>query len=232
MKFRRADTIPRSGLVAGVAGTALIHAVVIGLGLLGMMNATSSWKPTIYAVELVAAPRPAVTAPASPTAAPTPPAPPVVNPTPKPTTKTAPIPKVKPPAKVDPKVEPVPPKATPAPAPAPGATPSTGSDVDNVRVAGAAFPYPDYLRNIMNQILRRWARPKGVALTAEVSFTIGRDGSVGEIKVISSSKSYSFDLEAQGAIEQAGADKAFGPLPTGWNSDILKVAFLFTPRPQ
>jgi protein TonB len=232
MKFRRADAIPRSGVVAGVAGTALIHAAVIAFGLVGMMQ-TTSWKPTVYAVELVAAPRPALTAPpAPPTAAPAPP--PVVPPAPKPAAKkTAPVPKVKPPTKVDPKVEPVQPK-TPAvaPAPAPGATPSTGSDVDNVRVAGAAFPYPDYLRNIMNQILRRWARPKGVPLSAEVSFTIGRDGSVTEIKVIQSSKSYSFDLEAQGAIEQAGTDKAFGPLPAGWSSDLLKVAFLFTPRPQ
>ncbi len=132
---------------------------------------------------------------------------------------------------MDPKVEPAPAKPSSV-TPVPGATPSTGTDVDNVRVAGASFPYPDYLRNIMNQILRRWARPKGVALTAEVSFTIARDGSVADIRVIQSSKSYSFDLEAQGAIEQAGTDKAFGALPTGWNSDLLKVAFLFTPRPQ
>jgi protein TonB len=85
----------------------------------------------------------------------------------------------------------------------------------------------------MNEILRRWARPIGSAgLTAEVSFTIGRDGSVTSIRVIRSSRSYSFDLEAQGAVEQAAADNAFGPLPAGWQADILNVAFLFTPRRQ
>jgi TonB family protein len=150
---------------------------------------------------------------------------------PKPTAKkTAPVP-TKVPPKVDPKVEPAPPQPAVV-TPAPGATPSTGADVDNVRVQGVPFPYPEYLRNIMNQILRRWARPKGAALEAEVAFTINRDGTVQGIKVTRSSRSYSFDIEAQGAIEQAGADKAFGPLPAGWQSDILTVAFLFTPRQQ
>jgi len=230
VRFRRADTLPRPGLAAGFAGTALIHALLVTFGILALTR-KGGLQPTVYAVELVAAPA-ATAAPAPPAAVQPPPAPapPVVAPKPKPASKTAPVP-TKPPAKVDPKVEPVTPKPTTAAA-APGATPGTGTDVDNVRVAGEAFPYPEYLRNIMNQILRRWARPRGTSLTAEVAFTIGRDGSVQGIQVVRSSRSYSFDLEAQGAIEQAGTDKAFGPLPTGWNSDILKVAFLFTPRPQ
>ena len=96
---------------------------------------------------------------------------------------------------------------------------------------GIEFPFPEYLRKLTNEILRRWQRPAGTgALEAEVSFTIARDGTVREIKVVRSSRSYGFDLEAQGAVEQAGEEKAFGPLPKGWNSDILQVAFLFTPR--
>ncbi len=92
MRFRRVDVMPRSGLVAGVAGTALIHALVVGFALFGLTRSTA-WQPMVYAVELVAAPRPAAVAPAAPTATPTPPAPPVVNPKPKAATKTAPIPK-------------------------------------------------------------------------------------------------------------------------------------------
>jgi periplasmic protein TonB len=230
MRFRRADTMSRPGVAAGLAGTLVVHAGLIALGIVAVTQ-KSVWQPTVYAVELVAAPKPAATATPVTPSPPAAPAPPVVNPKSKPPAKSAPVEKPKPPAKVDPKVEPTPARPSTA-TPAPGATPSTGTDVDNVRVAGEAFPFPDYLRNIMNQILRRWARPRGTALTAEVSFTIARDGSVGDIRVIRSSRSYSFDLEAQGAIEQAGTDKAFGPLPGGWNSDILKVAFLFTPRPQ
>ena len=127
--------------------------------------------------------------------------------------------------------QPAPPAKT-TNAPVAGATPSTGTDVDNVRVdGGKIFPYPEYLRNLMNEILRRWARPAGAAaLEAEVSFTIFRDGSVRDIKVVRGSRSYDFNLEAQGAVEQAAAARAFGPLPKGWPSDILQVAFLFTPR--
>ena len=46
-----------------------------------------------------------------------------------------------------------------------------------------------------------------------MTFTIMRDGSVRDIRVLRTSRSYSFDLEAQGAIEKASEDLAFGPLP-------------------
>jgi len=230
MRFRRAIAATPGSMVAGTVGTVTAHGLLIALLALGLSHGSSP-QPTVYAVELVAAPLPTSTQRAAPAATPTPPAPPKVDPAPKaPPRKTAPVPKAKPPTKVDPKTEPAPTTATPN-RPVPGATPSTGTDVDNVRVAGLQFPYPDYLRNIMNQVLKRWARPVGTAaLEAEISFTIQRDGSVRDIKVVRTSKSFPFDLEAQGAVEQAAADKAFGPLPQAWPSDILQVAFLFTPR--
>ena len=225
MRFRRGGALPRGAMMAGVAGTAIVHGAAIALLILsGQAGAVPD--PTIYSVELVAAPpkSDAVWAPAAP--APSPIAPPTV--TPKAVKKAIKAP-VKP-ANVDPKSQPAPSTKT-TNTPVPGATPSTGTDVDNVRVEGRAFPHPEYLRNLMNEILRRWARPAGAAaLEAEVSFTIFRDGSVRDIKVVRGSRSYGFDLEAQGAIEQAAAARAFGPLPKDWPSDILQVAFLFTPR--
>lgn len=228
MKFRREIALSPGSRVAGVLGTLLIHGGAIGALLLAA-RASASSTAMIYSIELVAAPLPSKLARAAPAAAPTPPAPPIVAP--KPSKKAVPVPKPKPPAKVDPKTEPAPPTKT-ANTPVPGATPSTGTDVDNVKVQGGlTFPYPEYLRKMMNEILRRWARPVGAgALEAEVSFTIQRDGSVRDIRITRASRNYTFNLEAQGAVEQAGEARAFGPLPKEWPSEILQVAFLFTPR--
>ena len=44
--------------------------------------------------------------------------------------------------------------------------------------------------------------------------------------------SFSYDLEAQGAIEAAGNAKAFGVLPDGWTNDVLPISFYFEPRPN
>ena len=227
MRLRQGAAIPRSEMAAGLIGTAAVHALVALLFVASMLVNRSFHQPIVYSVELVAAPaaRPAT----RPSAQPAPPAPPTVTtkPTPK---KTAPVPKPKTPPKIDPKAEPAT-KPTAQETPNPGVTPGTGTDVENVRVTGAQFPFPDYLRRIVNEIFRRWARPVGVgALSAEVSFTIMRDGSVRDIRLMRSSRNYTFDLEAQGAVEQAGSDRAFGPLPEGWPSDLLQVAFLFTPR--
>ena len=117
--------------------------------------------------------------------------------------------------------------------PNPGETPSTGNAVANVETPGQEFPYPQYLERIVNEIYRRWQRPAGSpALRAQVQFTILRDGTVKEIRVIARSRSYSFDLGAQGAVEAAGqrqgvrsaaggipergaADRALVPAPGG-----------------
>jgi outer membrane biosynthesis protein TonB len=113
---------------------------------------------------------------------------------------------------------------------APEVEPSTGSDPATVSTAGVDFPYPEYLRNIVVQVHRRWQRPSGnVSLRAEVQFFIHRDGTVTHFQFVQRSGNFGFDLEAQGAIEAAANSGAFGSLPEGFPSDVLAVSFFFDP---
>lgn len=205
--------------MAGVTGTVVIHAGALVALLLSVASAPKP-SPPMYAVELVAAP--ASSAPARPAetrSTPVAPPAPVVKPKPAPVKSAAPEKRVAKPR-----------QATPV-TPLPGETPGTGSDIANVDLKGKPFPYPEYLRNLVSQIYRRWNRPPGnTALSTEVAFVILRDGTVKDISVVTTSRSYSFDLEARGAIEQAAAVKAFGPLPSGYDADYLQINFLFTPR--
>lgn len=219
-------------MAAGVAGTLVFH--VGAVVLLWATVKSVDIGPPVYAVELVAAPAPAPAAKPAPDVVQRPPAeePAPNKPAPpKPTDKPAP-PKPKPADKPPEKTEPTP-RSTPTNAPLPGEKPSTGNDLVSVSIPGMQFPFPEYLRNIVQEIYRRWDRPSGnSALRAEVSFLIMRDGSVREIKLTRNSGNFSFDLSAQGAIEAAGSAGAFGALPEGWQADVLPVSFYFTPRTQ
>ena len=196
-----------------------MHLGLVALVLFSIAPARPSGPPT-YAVELVAAP-PAATSSRAPAVAPTAPPPPAA---PKASSKPAP-------AKPKATVAKAAPRSGGAVTPLPGETPNTGSDIANVDLKGKAFPYPEYLRNLVSQIYRRWNRPtQNNPLTTEVSFVILRDGTVKDIQVATSSRSYSFDLEARGAVESAAAQKAFGPLPAGYPADYLQINFMFTPR--
>ncbi|HET9385385.1 MAG TPA: TonB C-terminal domain-containing protein [Gemmatimonadales bacterium] len=125
------------------------------------------------------------------------------------------------------------PRTTPTTQPLPGERPSTGNDVATVSTEGIAFPFPEYLSNIVSQVLRRWQRPgQSTPLEAEVSFFVHRDGSVTDLQFIRRSGNFTFDLEAQGAIEEAGRFKAFGMLPDGWTADVLFVRFYFSGQRQ
>lgn len=219
----------RSGIAAGLTGTVVVHAASV-LILWGTARPADAGPP-VYAVELVAAPAPppqARPAPeATPRPTPTPSAPTKPDPTPPKPTPVAPKP---PPAQTPVVTEPTPRNTPPSP-PVPGEAPSTGNDAVSVSTPGLTFPYPDYLRNIVEAVYRRWQRPLGnAALRAEVSFLILRDGTVREIRLTRPSGSFSFDLSAQGAIEAAGAADAFGELPDGYPADVLPVSFYFTPR--
>jgi outer membrane biosynthesis protein TonB len=232
MMTRTASLRRPAGNGAGIAATLLFHGA--GFGLLAGFVTTPEPTPPVYAVELVAAPAPAPKARVAPEATPTPPpeeSPAPVTSTPKPAEKTVPVEK-----KPEPKVEPRP-AADPAPrtaapeTPAPGETPSTGRDATTIKTPGLDFPFPEYLRNVMNQIYRRWRRPTGnVALRAEIFFLVRRDGSIAEVRFVKRSGNFSYDLEAQGAVEAAGNAKAFGPLPDGWETDVLPISFYFEPR--
>jgi len=218
---------PRTGFAAGVVWSLGVH-----LGAALFMVAAVKPRmalPPVYAVELVAAPR---TTPVRrpPAATPRPveretPAPP--KPRARPVERTPEPTPTPPPAPAEPA-----PQATTEPPPE-DETPSTGSDITTLKTPGLQFPYPAYLQNIVAQVYRRWDRPRTNAqLRAEVFFTIRRDGSVGDIRFITRSGNFSFDLGAQGAIESAGNSGVFGPLPDGFPEDVLPVSFFFTPRQQ
>lgn len=228
---RAAGPATAPGITVGLLGTLLVHGAVVALALLGVVSGAPAKQPVAYAVELVAAPPPAPKQRVATEAKPSPP--PEPPPAPKkiePAKSKAPAP---PPPK--PQTKPVEPQVEKAPktqaqaTPAPGETPSTGTDVANIKTPGLTFAYPEYLRGIANEILRRWERPN-VALRAEVSFMIMRDGSVKDIRFEKRSGNFSFDLSAQGAIEAAGNAKAFGPLPDGWEADVLPIIFVFEPK--
>ena len=106
----------------------------------------------------------------------------------------------------------------------------SGSDVATIKTPGLAFPFPEYLRNIVTQVYQRWDRASAKQSNfAEISFLILRDGSVRDIHFVTRSGSFAFDLDAQGAVEAAGNSQAFGPLPDGWEADVLPVSFYFQP---
>jgi outer membrane biosynthesis protein TonB len=213
-----------------VLGTVVVHAAAAVLLFTQVQSSKAS--PPSYAVNLVAAPAPTAKKRLATEAPPRPPEdkPAPVQPKPSKPTKAPPVPTPKPqptdtnkepPAKIAAPVEPL-----------PGETPSTGSDVTTIKTPGLEFPYPEYLRNIVNQVYRNWDRTEGRENSfAEVSFLILRDGSVRDIRFVTRSGNFSFDLGAQGAIEASGNSGAFGPLPDGWEADVLPVSFYFKLTP-
>lgn len=219
-----------AAVAIGLTGTIVVHAAAVLL-LWSTVKAVEMGPPA-YAVELVAAPAPPPDEKPAPEAVQRPPAEEPAPNKPAPTLEKPAPPKPKPIARPAEKAEPTPKQTAPT-RPLPGETPGTGSDAVTVSTPGLAFPYPDYLRNIVQEVYRRWERPLGnAALRAEVSFLILRDGSVREIRLTRPSGVFSFDLSAQGAIEAAGSSGAFGALPDGWPADVLPVSFYFTPRTQ
>jgi TonB family protein len=104
-----------------------------------------------------------------------------------------------------------------------------GEDID-VHLRGVQCPSPAYCANIVRQLYRYFRPPTGASNDAvEVFFWINRDGSAGEMRVVRSSGSYRFQLAALEAVEQAGNNRAFGPLPGSFQLDRLPVSFYFRP---
>ena len=110
-----------------------------------------------------------------------------------------------------------------------GPTGDRGTDVATVRTEGVDFPFPGYLENIVRQIAKNFGEHRNTNVRAEVQFLIRRDGSVSAIQFVTRSGDYSFDLDAQGAVEAAGKNNGFGPLPNGFSDDVLPVIFSFDP---
>lgn len=192
--------------------------------------------PPVYRVDLVAAPAgPRSLGQVQPAAAPAPKADAPVPKSAESRTDDAPV--VKPPTRRTP-----PPPATRVPdavsakagAPAPraggGTAGGTGTDVATIQTAGIDFPFPNYINNIANQILLNFDPSDKRPLTCEVFFQIQRNGTVTGFEFRRRSGSSLFDIEARGAVEAAGRARAFGPLPDGFNDDVLPVIFTFSPQ--
>ncbi|MFL5623412.1 MAG: TonB C-terminal domain-containing protein [Gemmatimonadaceae bacterium] len=237
-----------SRLTAPLMLSAILHAAVATL----LFNTLSERKqvalPPMYRVNIVAAP-PGERAigevrnePSTPTRG-------VTQPSATPSTvKEMPVPKAKAAPKTPARATPTEGKTVPkanattdakatakprpdAPKAGGGPVGGKGTDVATVRSEGIEFPFPGYLNNIVRQIAIRF-KPRNPAarLKAEVRFLIHRDGSVSDITFIRRSGNFSFDLEAQGAVDAASSALAFGPLPAGFSDDALPVVFSFDPE--
>lgn len=108
-------------------------------------------------------------------------------------------------------------------------TAAGGENIDE-HLRGVQCPSPAYCANIVRQLYRYFRPPTGSTNDAvEVFFWIDRDGSAAEMRVVRSTGSYRFQLAALEAVEQAGNNKAFGPLPRAFQLDRLPVSFYFRP---
>lgn len=104
-----------------------------------------------------------------------------------------------------------------------------GGEGLDVHMAGDAFPYPDYLENIIRQLNRYFRWDGAPNLVARIGFEIMRDGSVKNIRVLQRSGNVNFDVNAVSAVEAVGKSGAFGALPRGWVADRLAINFRFEP---
>ena len=244
----RTPLTARTAAIWSVSG----HVVVIAATIFLTRLTLPPPPPPAYNVELIAAPAgpralgsvtqgPTTSTPPAPTdpapdAAPATPAEgttlaakrPTTRPAAKPVSKPAVKKPVTPPKPVAPRSggETSVPGTTPAGG---GPTGGRGRDVASVRVQGIAFPFPGYLENITRQIALNFKPRPGGALRAEVSFLIRRDGSVSDLRLVTRSGVYAFDLECIGAVEAVGQRKSFGALPAGFRDDVLPVVFSFDP---
>jgi outer membrane biosynthesis protein TonB len=216
----------------------LLHGALIAVFLFAHASTPPS-PPPPYMVHLLAAPAgeravgvvqpapPKVTKPVAPTPAPAKPT--AVKPRPAPP-KAKPKSAPKAPSEAAPATKASEPPAPPAPAGG-GPTGGRGNDVANIDTPGIEFDYPFYINGIARAIITRFSAPPNSQLIAEVRFVIKRDGSVDpeSIRIVTSSRNYSFDQRALGAVEAAANAHAFGPLPQTFREDILPVTFRFSP---
>ena len=230
--------------------SALFHAVVGVFAFQSLKQPKPIALPPMYRVNIVAAPageraigevKPPASQPAAPvTQASTPQSSvkemplPAAKPIRKPPVRATPTeskatPSAKPSAAVPAEAKPTEPE-TQAPPAGGGPVGGKGTDVATVRSDGIEFPFPGYLNNIVRQIALNFKPRTDAKLKAEVRFLIHRDGSVSNLVFVRRSGVFSFDLEAQGAVEAASSARRFGPLPTGFPDDVLPVVFSFDPE--
>jgi TonB family protein len=220
----------------------LMHVLFLaGLVLSGSIASRSPLSPTVYRINLVAAPPGEVLRPRREPPRPQPPAPekkPETKPKPEPEIKekekeVVPDKKAQPVLKVKPRPEPAekgpeskaePPPEPPTPEPI---TPeSGGNDADiDVDIEGKPFPFPGYLERMVNKIGRNWKQGGNPEpLHAVVYFRVERNGRVSGIEVRETSGSFLFD---QGTMRAVADASPLPPLPDGYTGDYLGVFFDF-----
>jgi TonB family protein len=125
-----------------------------------------------------------------------------------------------------------PPVATPAPAPPP-VVPAGGTAAAEVPLGGSGvtgleggdFPYTLYIQSMHRRIGTNWFRPQVAAGTAAVIyFRILRDGTIGEVRVETSSGNGTFDRAALSAVRSSSP---LNPLPFAYNGTYLGVQLTF-----
>lgn len=241
--MRRAN---RGRLGAAVLASGVAHAGVLALFWLAAGTAEAIPDMRVYAVDIVSPPPQEAGEPVAgePSPAEDPPVPePVEEPEPEPEPappKPDPEPSEPPPDRRRPDPKPEPRRDPPAkdePAPDPGRR-SRGEEPDpraesgenlTVKFDGVRCIEPDYCDNIIRQIHRYFRRPSGGSTgEADVYFVIAPNGSVEDLRVISSTGGLPFRLAVMEAVEQAGRNRAFGPLPPAFGG-TLPVRFTFRP---
>jgi TonB family protein len=231
------------GLAWSVLASALLHALVIGGGLIAARMHPASAPVPIISIHFsrVAGPLPARRAVAAPPAAPVqkpaatsvplikePVAPvkPAVE-TPKPSSKTVPFsPFGKSTRKGSETSAPPPPPPAPLAGSAPdaGALPAVGS-AGVAGLEGEDFPYSIYIDRMRALVGAKWYRPQVKQdLLTRVYFVINRDGSIRDAKIESESGNGTFDRAALRAILEVSP---LPPLPFGYSGTYLGVHLVF-----
>ena len=233
---------------------ALLASAFIHVGLIAAIWAITSRGEQVppmrvYAVNIISPPpqefgepRPAVPQPEAEPEPEEEPEPAEDEPEPEPPPTPTPTPAAQPPPRQEPPRPPTPTPTPPAPprqAPVQEPTPSTGRQPDpasaggeniDMQLRGVECPTPDYCNNIIRQINRYFRSPgSGAAGNADIYFQINRDGSIADLRLVSSTGGAGFRLAVLEAVEQAGINRAFGPLPQAYGADQLPVSFFFRP---
>lgn len=152
---------------------------------------------------------------------------------PPPVDEEAPVPEPEPEPEPDSTETPPPAEEPPPPDPeeaAPTEAPEDGDDMVTRRVEAFRRDYPEYYRNIQNQIERCFRWQGSGRLEVLVTFRIRRDGTTADMEVAAPSGNHAFDIDALGAVECAGMNDRLGPLPDEYPFSILPVRFTITSR--
>jgi hypothetical protein len=111
-----------------------------------------------------------------------------------------------------------------------GYLPRASTEEMRIRMEGLRRDYPQYYAQIVSQINRCFRWTGGGRWNTVIRFEIQRDGTIpgSSIQFYARSGNGTFDIQAFGAVECAGAGR-LSPLPEDVPYDALPVQFTFSP---